>query len=83
MIKWTKLPILDYFSYDSNLTYIIPCEEGSQIWFEGERCIVEDVTVQEIIDKFNTIGCTSFQLTKEEIETMIEELKEENNNEKM
>lgn len=78
MIKWTKLPILDDLSYDQNLTYVIPCEEGSQIWFKGERCIVEDVTVMEIVDKFNSIGCTSFQLSKDDIETMIEEFMEEN-----
>ena len=73
MTKWTKLPVPDCLTQDPNLIYVIPCDEGSQIWFEGERCLVEDVMVQEIIDKFNTIGCTSFQLTKEEIEKMIEE----------
>ena len=81
MIKWTKLSFLNCYVQDPNLVYVIPCDEGSQIWFNGERCLVEDVTVQEIIDKFNTIDCTSFQLTKEEIEKMIEELKEENDNE--
>ena len=78
MIKWTKLSFLNCYVQDPNLVYVIPCDEGSQIWFNGERCLV-----QEIIDKFNSIGCTSFRLTKEEIEKMIEELKEENNNEKM
>lgn len=77
MIKWTKLPYPDCLTQDPNLIYVIPCDEGSQIWFEGERCLVEDTTVQEIMDKFNTIGCTSFRLTKEEIEKMIEELKKE------
>ncbi len=73
MIKWTKLPFPDCLTQDPNLIYVVPCEEGSQIWFDGERCTVEDATVMEIVDKLNSIGCTSFQLTKEEIEKIIEE----------
>jgi hypothetical protein len=83
MIEWTKLSTPDCLTQDPNLVYIVPYDEGSKIWFKGEECRIEDATVQEIIDKFNTIGCTSFQLTKEEIEIMIEEFKKENNNEKM
>ena len=77
MVKWIKLPALDCFVQDPNICYIIPCKKGTQIVFKGEVCTIEDVAVMEIVDKFNAIGCTSFQLTKEEIEKMIEELKKE------
>lgn len=73
MIKWTKLQIPDCFIQDPNLIYIVPCDDGSKILFKGEACLVEDKTVEEIIDKFNSVGCTSFQLTKEEIETLLKE----------
>ena len=75
MIKWAKLPAPDCYIQDPNLIYVVPCEEGSQIWFKGESCTVEGATVMDIVDKLNAIGCTSFQLTKEEIEKMIEEKK--------
>ena len=78
MIKWTKLPFPDCLTQDPTLIYIVPCDEGSKIWFKGEECLVEDTTVQEVINKFNTVGCTSFRLTKEEIEKTIEEFKKEN-----
>lgn len=81
MIKWIKLSFPECLAQDPNLIYVVPCDDGSTIWLNGEYCLIEDVTVQEIIDKFNTIGCTSFQLQKEEIETMIEELKKEKTNE--
>ena len=79
MIEWTKLPIPDCLIQDPNLIYVIPCNEGSKIWFKGEECRIEDATVLEVIDKFNSIGCTSFQLSKKDIEKMIEEFKKENN----
>ena len=83
MIKWTKLPTPECLTQDPNLVYVVPGDKCSKIWFKGEECRIEGVTVQEVIDKFNAIGCTSFQLSKEEIEKMIEEFKKENNNEKM
>lgn len=78
MIEWTKLPTLECLIQDPNLVYVVPGDEGSKIWFKGEECRIEDATVLEVIDKFNSIGCTSFQLSKEEIETIIEEFTKEN-----
>lgn len=73
MIKWTKLPYPDCLTQDPNLVYVIPCDEGSQILYKGEICTIEGESVMDIVDKFNAVGCTSFQLTKEELEKMIEE----------
>lgn len=73
MIKWTKLPYPDCLTQDPTLVYVIPCDEGSQILYKGEICTIEDESVMDIVDKFNAIDCTSFQLTKEELEKMIEE----------
>ena len=73
MIKWTKLPYPDCLTQDPTLVYVIPCEEGSQILYKGEICTIEGESVVDIVDKFNAIGCTSFQLTKEELEKTIEE----------
>lgn len=70
MIEWTKLNLPENLIHDLNLIYVVPCDDGSEIWFNGEKCIVEDKTVLEIIDKFNATGCTSFQFTKEEIEEL-------------
>lgn len=73
MIKWTKLPYPDCLTQDPNLVYVIPCDEGSQILYKGEICTIKGESVMDIVDKFNAIGCTSFQLTKEELEKMIKE----------
>ena len=70
MIKWTKLPKSTYLLKSNNI-YIIPCDGGSEIYYDDEKCFVEDATVLEIVDKFNAIGCTSFRLSKEDIEKVL------------
>ena len=73
MIEWTKLPTPECFCQNPTLAYIIPCNNGSKIWLNGEECFVEDMTIMDIVDKFNAIGCTSFQLSKEDINAAIEQ----------
>jgi hypothetical protein len=80
MIEWTKLPTPECLTQDPNLVYVVPGDKCSKILFKGEECRIKDATVLEVIDKFNAIGCTSFQLSKEEIEAMIEKFKKENDN---
>ena len=73
MIKWTKLNLPENLIHNPNLIYIVPRYNGSEIWFNDEKCIIENKTVLEIIDKFNATGCTSFQLSKKEIEELLKE----------
>ena len=78
MIKWTKLPKSTHLLKPSDNIYIIPCDGGSEIYYDDEKCFVEDATVLEIVDKFNAIGCTSFRLSKEDIEKALEQFNKEN-----
>lgn len=78
MIKWTKLPLSTHLPKPEETVYIIPCNGGSEIYYENEKCFIEDATVLEIIDKFNSIGCTSFRLSKEDIEKALEQFNKEN-----
>ena len=71
MIKWDKLNLPKDLIHNPNLVYIIPCDQGSEIWFNDEKCVIEDKTVLEIIDKLNATGCTSFLLSKKEIEELL------------
>jgi hypothetical protein len=73
MIKWTKLPYPDCLTQDPNLIYVVPCEGGSQIWYNGLFCFAKNITVQEFIDNIKTTSSISI----EEIEKMIEELNKE------
>ena len=78
MVKWTQLIIPECFTQDPDQIYITPYDNGSKIWFQGKECFVENATIMDIIDQFNAIGCTSFQLSKEGIEVVIEQFKKEN-----
>lgn len=71
--------IPECFTQDPDLVYIVPYDNGSKIWLKGEECLVENATIMDIIDQFNAIGCTSFQLSKEDIEAVVEQFEKENN----
>lgn len=74
MIEWTKLPSPECFTQDPSIVYVVPCEDGSKIWLNGKECFVENASVIDIIDKFNSVGCTSFQLSKDDVEHILSKL---------
>lgn len=78
MVKWTQLSIPECFTQDPDLVYIVPHDNGSKIWLKGKECLVENATIMGIIDQFNAIGCTSFKLSKEDIEVVVEQFEKEN-----
>lgn len=82
MIKWTKLPRTEYFTQDSDLIYIIPCEEGIKILYNNAYCLIENMTVQEMMDNIKALACPSYGCI-EEIKKMIEEIEKEKPNEEM
>lgn len=57
--------------------FIIPTKDKKYTAFYGDtEYTFDDTEIDEMCDKFNAIGCTSFLLSKEELTALIEKLKE-------
>ena len=60
MVKWTKAKIPP----PSDTIYIMPTDGGSEVYFGGEKCLVANSTVHEILDAIKSIELTPLKLTK-------------------
>ena len=62
-------------NYDN--LYIFPADNREYIVTYGDaQCTFTESELSEVCEKFNSLGCTSFQLSKEELLEIIEKLKE-------
>ena len=76
-MKCEKLKIPDGLDLNYDNLYVIPANKEECIALFGDmQFTFKDSEVEAICDKFNEIGCTSFQLSKEDLEALIEKLKE-------
>lgn len=56
MPKWTKIPSFSEFVAPSiDTAYILPCDKGIEIVYDGELCVVENVGVQEFVIALKTL----------------------------
>lgn len=81
MDKCKKFTLPDDFVLDYDRLYVIPTNEGRCGVFYGDSEYVfkfseTEEALKEIVDKVNSIGCTSFRLSKEDLLAVIEKLKE-------
>lgn len=73
--KKLKLPKEFILNYDN--LYVIPANKEEYIATYGDiQYTFNESELDEICEKFNSIGCTSFQLPKESLLAIIEKLKE-------
>lgn len=62
-------------NYDN--LYVIPENKEEYIAICGDaQYTFNEYEIDEFCEKFNQIGCTSFQLSKEELSEILEKLKE-------
>jgi hypothetical protein len=81
MDKCKKFTLPDDFVLDYDRLYVIPANEGQcgVVYGDSEyifKCSETEEALKEIVDKVNSIGCTSFRLSKEELLAAIEKLRE-------
>jgi hypothetical protein len=62
-------------NYDN--LYVIPSNEEEYIATYGDiQYTFNESEIDEICEKFNQLGCTSFKLSKEDLSEIVEKLKE-------
>lgn len=75
-----EIKLLDELALSYDRLYVFPAN-GQYVAFYGDtEYIFNDDEIQQLCDKFNSIGCTSFQLTKEDLLEILEKINKENNN---
>lgn len=50
MIVWHKFHMVDGFIPPLDTPYILPCDKGIQILYDGEFCVIENIGVQEFVE---------------------------------
>ena len=51
MLKWTEIPSFSkYMTVPIDTAYILPCDKGIKIMYDGEQCIIENIGVQEFVE---------------------------------
>ena len=56
MLKWTKIPYFSkYVATPTDTAYILPCDKGIEIVYDGELCVVENVGIQEFMIALKTL----------------------------
>ena len=77
MIKVKKNKSTTPLSLNYDQLFIIPTKDREYTALYGDmQYTFNDTDIDEVCDKFNAIGCTSFQLSKEDLMNVIEKLKE-------
>ena len=57
MLKWTEIPSFsEYVTVPIDTVYILPCDKGITIVYDGEQCVIENVGVQEFVESVKTFG---------------------------
>lgn len=75
MAKCTKFKPIEGLELNYDNLYVIPANnEGYTAIYGDTMYTFKDSEVEEICDKFNSIGCTSFQLSKEDLLAVVEKL---------
>jgi len=73
--KKFKLPKGFILNYDN--LYVIPSNKEEYIATYGDtQYAFNESEIDEICEKFNQVGCTSFQLSREKLLEIVEKLKE-------
>ena len=77
MSKCKKFKPIEGLPLNYDNLYVFPADEEEYMAFYGDTIYTfKDSEAEEICDKLNSIGCTSFQLSKEDLLAIIEKLKE-------
>lgn len=67
MLKWTKIPSFsEYVAAPTDTAYILPCNKGTEIIYDGELCVVENIGVQEFMIALKTLEDSADFKTKVE-----------------
>lgn len=78
MIEWRKISYNENFPLDMDKVYIIPQESGGcSIWYGDEYCVVNNFSVQELVDKLK-VSDINIKLPTTEVKTIIENILKEN-----
>ena len=76
MAKCKKFKAPEGLELNYENLYVFPANKEEYIALYGDtECTFKDFELEEICDKFNAVGCTSFQLSAEELHKIIEKLK--------
>ena len=77
MVKVKKYKPTEPLVLDYDKLFIIPTKDKKYTAIYGDtEYTFNDTDINEICDKINEIGCTSFLLSKEDPTALIEKLKE-------
>ena len=77
MVKVKKYKPTEPLILDYNKLFIIPAKYGDYTAIYGDtEYTFKDTDIDEVCDKINAAGYTSFLLSKEELTALIEKLKE-------
>ena len=77
MVKHKKFNPPEGLPLNYDNIYVIPADDEEYMAFYGDTIYTfKDSEAEEICDKLNSVGCTSFQLSKEDLLAIIEKLKE-------
>jgi hypothetical protein len=74
MVKWEKVKLPP----PSDTIYIMPKGGGSEVYFGGEKSLVANSTVHEILDAIKSIESTPLRLTKKDIGMVLNRFSKEN-----
>ena len=78
MIKRKKFKPTEPLVLNYDQLWILPTKDKEYKALYGDtEYTFNDTEIDEICDKINAIGCTSFQLSKEELVALIEKIKGE------
>lgn len=76
MIKCKKNKPTEPLVLNYDNLWVFPVAEGEYTALYGDtQYTFSQDEIDEIVDKFNVVGCTSFQISKEELATLLEKMK--------
>ena len=54
MLIWNKISFPEYYTPPTDTVYILPCNKGIAITYDGEQCVIENIGVQEFVEALKT-----------------------------
>ena len=76
MVKRRKFKPTEPLVLNYDNIWVFPLTDGEYTALCGDtQYTFTDTELDEICDKINEVGCTSFQLSKEELATLLEKIK--------
>ena len=77
MAKCKEFKLPEGFTLNYDNLYVIPANSDEYTAIYGDTMYTfTDSEAEEICEKINSVGCTSYRLSKEDILAVIEKLKE-------